>query len=350
MFKKYLLLSGCLVSLVFIVGCNREVGTGLSENETYLSYFENDNVLGIVIAGEYYLLPEPLNHFIDNGWEMYEPDRFRSQNFSNLEAIILPPQSFIELQLVQDGIRLDLSVVNRSETDTISLLEANVMRLQVGTQRAFLGKDDAVVIGGITGNTSETDALNKLIDLELATSGQRFLRAISVRDENPDEYGILRFSFSNNLLTRFTVEVGGSQFDDLHWSHYTLYVPQESLENSIESELAFMVESYYFEGILVDIYMREDNQNEVLVVRNNDDEYFAVSFTGLPASPSGINISPGDTIRAYYGTREHDPNLGNPFFVASSRNMVNLYGEAIPFVGARVLVVNGEVFLSSFRR
>jgi len=350
-----------ILTSVILIGCggSREAeGTGLSENTAYLNLLDDDEILSVVIDGHHYLLPEPLYQFVDNGWFPNE----ELQGFGYLDEIYLPPTTFMELYLRKDGMGLNLHVVN-NEKEEINLLDTTVVTLRVGgisvTDREFqvvnLEKDRGIIVGGITGNTSRSDTLDRLEELELIDPERRssHMTGVVLSDESRYE-GTLRIHFlaGEGIVTYFTVTLGGIY--DLE--SFTEYFADELLDNLLEDEADFMARAYYFEGTIVGIYEVINPEFDLsaigfmttaIVVRDQQGELFAMYLGFEHEDLDYVNllideVFIGDEIRAYYGLVEHDPSR--------TADMIEYEGELIPYIHARVFVVNGEVIYSRYRR
>ncbi|MCL2588100.1 MAG: hypothetical protein FWD84_01690 [Oscillospiraceae bacterium] len=318
--KKAMLVTLIFVLLLSTAGCSRNAGTGLSENEAHLNLLSANEPLGIVLLGDYYLLPEPLYRFLENGWEVSGGGSLR---FEEIDIVVLPAGSTMQMVLEKENMRLYLDVSNAGR-EPVFLPYATVSRLRTGDAE----KDQAVIVGGITMNTSRADAEARLQYLGVGQS------AIRIRDEAHYD-GQIWVRMEGNTVYSFTVELG----EQYNWESLNLIFPDTSDE---ASEAWFMSVSYYFEGIVVGIYDIERDDmtiGETIVARDGDGNLFA---TVRDHRINFEEIQSGDSIKVYYGHTEHRRFQGA--FIQ------HIDGSRIPYVRADVLVINGEIHRSVFRR
>jgi len=312
-----------------MVGCGgRDEGAGLSENEAFLGLLSADEPLGIVLLGDYYLLPEPLHRFIENGWQVAGGGSLR---FEAIDVLTLAAGTIMEMQLEKEDMHLYLDVANAGHED-VPLLDAAVSRLRTGGAK----KDQAVIVGGITINTSGEDAANRLQYLDVTHSGGGSGRQSSIRISDETHFGgQIWVRVDGHTVHSFSVELG-EQYD---WDSLTLVFPETSDE---ALEAWFMSVSYYFEGVVVGVYYigRDDMTiGETIVARDGDGNLFA---TVRDHRINFEDIQSGDSIKVYYGHTEHRGSLGTL--------IQYIDGSRIPYVQAQVLVINGEIHRSVFQR
>ena len=148
--KKIQLYVIIVASALFITACG---GSGLSENEAYLSYFDGrDSLAGIVIDGDFYELPHRFGDFIDSGWEVHETS-FLVQNITDLGSVALPLEHRMEFQISRNGLNLTLRVINPIDED-INLMEALVVYISSQSDR----EDGIVLYGGVRIGTTARGA------------------------------------------------------------------------------------------------------------------------------------------------------------------------------------------------
>ena len=334
---RYIFNLTILLLLFTATSCNSNQGTGLSENEEYLNHFSADEVIGIVLAGDYYLLPETVRSFIENGWQ---PNEITTLHFENLNDIILPAESFMDLWLTKDNMHLHLDVVNFKSEDA-ALLDATVTRLRTDGAK----REQAIIIGGVTIGTSSEDIISILQSLSVEYHLSSSLgRAASVFIRNEAHYnGQVRVGFDDNVASSFTVEL--REIDP--WENYTFHWPDAS---DAASEALFMSRSYYFEGVVMDIYyvVRPDapvirgetmHSGYTIVGMDDDGNIFAIrQHTRIDLE----SIHAGDRVKAYYGHTEHRGR-------ASRHELIEYEdGSRIPYIRADVLVINDEIVFSLF--
>ena len=313
---------------VVIVGCDSR-GTGFSENEVYLSLLSTDESLGIVLESSYYLLPEPLYRFIENGWE-----EGILHQYGALEDIMLPPGTYMRIRLDHGDMRLDLNVVN-NEGESIDLLEGTVISLHIRGAE----KDQAVIVGGVTINTSYKESSERLQELSI---DYRRIGLSRIHDEHHYEGQMTIYSY-RNVVTGFRIELGTQYAVE----HYTRYRTEEFINELLELETWFIANAYYFEGTVIGIYDVEVpvgnddtmTAGETIVSRDSDGNLFAT------LRDHRINLEDiryGDRIKVYYSLTEH----------RGSRHELIQYedGSRIPYIRAEVLVINDDIHFSTYRR
>ena len=317
--------------IISVVGCgNENEGSGFSKNEDYLQYFLTDEVLGIVLLGDYYLLPTSLNHFLENGWQ---PIAGSSLRYEDLNSLIIPSGAIVGIRLVKNNMYLSLDVINAENRD-IAFADATVSWLRTAGAK----KDQAVIIGGITINTSTEDVVERLQYLNVTYNQVRRSR-VYISDVNHYD-GRLWIELDRNTVYAFSVRLGEEYAQD----NFVAYFP-EPTDQALEA--AFMWASYYFEGIVIGIYYVERQvgrdgtiaSGTTIVSRDSDGNLFAMRSIGRI---DFADIQSGDTIKVYYGRTEHR-GLNHEMIEYAD-------GSKIPYVWADVLVINGEVRYSLFRR
>jgi len=308
---------------------NSNEGSGLCENEEYLKHLSTDEILGIVLVGDYYLLPEPLHHFIENGWR---PTTSTLLLFEELSTVFLPAGTYMEIELTKDNMQIYLDVVNQG-SENIVVMDAMVTRLlTIGAE-----KDQAVIIGGITINTSSEDVVNSLQNLNISYNMSRgSSSSIFIADEAYYD-GRLSIDRDKNTVRAFSIWLGGKY----NWEHFDFHFLEIS---SLAREAAYLSESYYFKGTVIGIYQVEDKDigltpNHAVVSKDNEGNLFAIQvkwFFRIDLE----SINEGDQIIVYYGYQEH---LGRP------HEMIEYEGIRIPYIRAGVLFINEEMLYSKFR-
>jgi len=331
--NKVILGTLILVLLMSLTGCSRNEGTGLSENETYLGLLSTDEPLGIVLLGDYYLLPEPLYRFLENGWQVAGGGSLR---FEAIDVLTLPAGTTMQVVLEQENMRLYLDVSNAGHGD-VPLLDATVSQLRTGDAE----KDQAVIVGGVTIHTSGEDATDRLQSLDISHSGGGSGRQSSIRISDEAHFGgQMWVRVDDHTVHSFSVELG----EQYHWESLTLIFPDTSDE---ATEAWFMSTSYYFEGTVIGIYYigspswwDDDTMvtsGETIVARDSAGNLFA---TLRDPRIDLERIQNGDTIQVYYGFTAHR---------GSNHELIEyIDGSRIPYVRAEVLVINGEVHHSNF--
>jgi len=325
--QRWILSLSIALFIGIMTGCNR--GPGFSENEAYLGLLSADEHLGIVLEGVHYLLPEPLYRFIENGWE-----EGILHQYGDLENIMLPPGTYMRIRLDHGDMRLNLYVVNNG-SESIDILDGMVASLSIRAAE----KDQAIIMGGVTVGTSYQEAIEKVQEIG-ADYRRRGLSAI--HDELHYDGRIVIYSYRRRV-TGFSVELG----EDYSMDDFIRYRTEEFINELLELEEWFMSNAYYFEGEVIGIYYVEilvsrDQtmlSSETIVSRDSNGNLFA---TLRDPRIDFESIFIGDQIKVYYSLTEH----------RGSRHELIEYvdGSRIPYIRAEVLVINGEIHYSTYRR
>jgi len=335
--KRWHQLLCCLliIPLLFsIVGCSNR-GTGLSENEEYLRYFENDEIRGIVINSEYYLLPAPLHSFIDNRWAVQE-EILEAEYVEDISDIYLPFQAYMELELTHGEMELQLMVVNHEENE-INILDASVIEVEMRR----VEKNQVVVIGGITGNTSLRDATEQLEALNIDfTDGQSAILTSSRGLEYRDELWI-SFHASDRVAMTFRLRVTPIGHLRSDFTRHRALSSEERLAIHQELEATFMQDASYVEGTFAGIYewvfTDEDGETgsrhgTLLRIVDNNGDSVIINITDLTVDEERfLDLHLDDIIKVYF-----DPDTDG--------QVITLYDEEVAYIKAVVLVVNGDVY------
>jgi len=337
--KKGLCLSSCLlISLLFLslVGCGNR-GTGLSENEDYLNHLENNELRGIVIDSHYYLLPAPLQSFIDNGWVVQE-DVLAEEYINDIATIDLPVETYMKLRLVKDDLELNITVINPLEEE-INVLDGSVT--EVSTRR--VEKDQIVVIGGITGNTSRRDVSDLLESLNVdftGGSGDRTFVARNREGEYREELWI-SFHMGDGVATDFRLTLNPMGAARVNFTRHRALSSEDRLAVQEEMEATFMADASYLEGEFAGLYEfvlthadgeTESRHSTMLRIIDGNGDSAIININDLTVDEERFfDLRFGDEIKVYF-----DPETGG--------RVITLYDEEVPHARAVVLVINGEVY------
>ena len=336
MLKKTILGILALVLFVNIIGCAGDEGTGLTENEVYLELLSTDEVLGIVLFGNYYLLPMPLEAFIENGWHV---GGYGTLRFMDLSVATLPPGKFIDVVLEKANMRIIVAVANPTQED-LPLLETHVSSLRTYNAE----KDQAVIVGGVTINTSGIDASERMQYLDVphrgGGSGRGRHNSINISDEARYN-GQIWVTVDNHTVRSFSIELRDKYYQFENLDYYFIEASDEAMEEW------FMSVSYHFEGVVVGIYYVEIplGRGETMISGQTivAEDISGNMFATLRDNRIDLDsIQSGDTIKVYYGHTEHR---------GSSHEMITYEdGSRIPYVRATILVINGEIHHSLWDR
>jgi len=351
-----------VIAMVFLHGCSNS-GTGLSENDRYLSYFEGtESVTGFVLLGEYYHLPTPLSTFLDNGLEL----AMSAEDISSLiEAqdlnvdqqgdFYLPPRTeqWLDLQSVALGDRRITIILENQTDEEILFFDATVVMLEMGE----LEKDELVVLGGVTGNTSRQDVQTALADWEFRETGNNSSRHITISQQFENGGELLPGIWWEGLYENISIRLISGTVEHIaitsrnitsEYSEETLAemaeIEAEREQDRIDREQALVQEreewfeqASFYEGEVVGIYhiTRTDAHlpitlGEIILVRTSIGRYFAVDPRWLEEDmleKFWENIEIGDHVQVW---------------VKNDDRIIRYDDQFIPEIWPDILIINGE--------
>jgi len=346
-------------TIILLSACgSSSAGTGLSQNQQHLSYFENnENITGLVIMGEYYLLPAPLRNFVENGW-LPTAESLEWQFIADFNALYLPPLTSISFELSNNATNMEMSmnVENLNAYEEVHILDATVTRMDIGP----VAKDQVVAVGGITGHTSRQDALAVAETVDnFARDNSRGNGFVRISQGTFDETNLDNIVFENNAL-RITFDGGVAVAFEATFSrsgtettHHRIdddeaerireerrederIEREEQRAEAAEAERQERIQSARtYEGIVIGIYYETPlaglaviAREGVVVIRDENNRYMAINSRVMMSRYEGIDIEPGDTVKVW-SDQEND-------------NILYEGHGIIIYITPGILLVNGQ--------
>jgi len=333
-----------VLAVAFLSACS-SAGTGLSENERYLSYLQNsESAASIVLTGHHYGLPEPFANFIANGWAP-TAESLHGQFIEDFSSLYLQPLTHIVLDLENDSTDIEMYawIANHNAYEQVSIFDASVITISIRDAK----KDQIVVAGGITGGTSRRDVLAAIETLDVLSSIQN--NTIIIIQE-----GSSQITLNRGVARDFRISSYSASSIETSWHTVSeedvARIQQERMEAAREereerrdevweaSRQERMANARYHEGIVIGIYYERGiltnayRWDGIVVIQDEHGTFVAINTHFMPNyyDVEDLGIQPGDTLQVW---SDGDSIIDSIIYEGHGR---------IDYVLPGVILINGE--------